>query len=274
MVNCTGPIRSPLETPVKAADQFRSADVTRWGITALAIWGGAVLGANLSGLVPPSVYAALHASRLEGASISQLRTQVAALEAESARVKRENSQLLARFNLNEDSTAAITKRVGALEVSIPKLVEQQLAATQPIDRTPTGSIDKPITFEVDGGTVEVRQQPLSPGVPEVKFRPVPLAPAMPAQLVPDGSAVGIALGFPVAADEAEARWQELLAQAGTMLMGLNPVLAAADGTSNKLLVAGPITDKASALDLCKRLDRQGIPCQTQPYAGDPLPLLN
>jgi hypothetical protein len=261
---------------VKAADQFRSADVTKWGITALAVWGIAVLGANLSGLVPPSVYSALHASRLEGASVSQLRTQVAALEAESARAKRENSQLLARFNLNEDSTTAITKRVGALEVSLPKLVEQQLASTniQKVDPTATGSIDKPITFEVDGGTVEVRQQPLTPGAPEVKFKAVPLASAMPAELAPDGASIGVGLGFPVAADEAEARWQELLAQAGTMLMGLNPVLAPADGTSNKLLIAGPITDKASALDLCKRLDSQGIPCQALPYAGDPLPLLN
>lgn len=259
---------------MKAADQFRSADVTKWGITALAMWGIAVLGANLSGLVPPSVFAALHASRVEGATMNQLRTQIAALEAETGRMKRENGQLLARFNLNEDSTTAITKRVGALEVSIPKLVEQQLSTLQPVDRTATGSIDKPITFEVDGGMVEVRQQPLVPGSPAVTFKAVPVPAAMPAELTPDGSAVGIALGFPVAADEAEARWQELLAEAGTMLMGLNPVLASADGTENKLIVAGPITDKASALDLCKRLDRQGIPCEALPYAGEPLPLLN
>lgn len=259
---------------MRAADQFRSADVTRWGITALALWGVAVLGANLSALVPPATLAALHAPRVEGATINQLRTQVAALEAESARMKRESSQLLARFNLNEDSTTAITKRVGALEVSLPKLVERQFAAVQPIDPTPTGSVDKPITFEVDGGSVEVRQTPLLPGSSEVTFKAVPHAAAMPAELAPDGSSVGIALGFPVPLDEAEARWQALLAEAGTMLMGLSPVLAAADGTANKLIVAGPITDKASALDLCNRLDNQGIPCEALPYAGEPLPLLN
>ncbi len=264
-----------METPVKAADQFRSADVTKWGITALSIWAVAVLGANLSGLVPTEVLASLHASRVEGATLNQLRTQVAALQAESARVKRENGELVARFNMTEDSAAAITKRVGALEASIPKLVEQQLAsAQQAIDATRTGSIDAPITFEVDGGIVEVRQQPLIPGSPEVKFKAVPFAAAMPDEIEPRGTSMGIGLGFPVQIENAEPAWQELLATAGTMLMGLKPVLAATDGSTNKLIVAGPLTDKASALDLCKRLDQQGIPCEAVPYAGDPMPMLN
>lgn len=260
---------------MKAADQFRSADVTKWGITALAIWAFAVLSANLTGLVPPGVLASLHASRVEGATMNQLRTQVVALQDESARAKRANEELLARFNMNEDSTTSITKRVGALEVSIPKLVEQQLASVQqPVDPTNTGSIDKPITFEVDGGTVEVRQIPMTPGSSDVTFKAVPFAAAMPEEIAPNGTTMGIGLGFPITPDEAEPAWQEMLADAGTMLMGLKPVLAAADGTTNKLIIAGPITDKASALDLCKRLDKQGIPCQALPYAGDPLPMLN
>lgn len=261
---------------MKAADQFRSADVTKWGIAALVIWGIAVLSANLSGLVPSGVFAAMHASRVEGATLGQLRAQVAALEDESARAKLETSELLQRFNMNEDSTTTITKRVGALEVSIPRLVEQQFSSLPgtAVDPTATGSIDNPITFEVDGGTVAVRQRPLILGSPEVSFEAVPVAAAMPAQIAPNGSSIGIGLGFPVKPGEAEAQWQEFLAQAGTMLMGLDPVLAAAEGTGDKLIVAGPITDKASALDLCKRLDKQGIPCEALPYAGEPLPLLN
>ncbi len=261
---------------MKAADQFRSADVTKWGITALIVWGVAVLSANLTGLVPSGVFAAMHASRVEGATMNQLRAQVAALQEESSRSKRDANELLQRFNMNEDSTSAITKRVGALEVSVPKLVEQQLSSVKgsAVDPTNTGSIDKPITFEVDGGTVEVRQQPLIPGSPDISFKAVPIASAMPEELAPNGSSMGIGLGFPVKADEAEPAWQEMLADAGTMLMGLKPVLANAEGTTNKLIVAGPITDKASAIDLCKRLDKQGIPCQALPYAGDPLPLLN
>lgn len=261
---------------VKAADQFRSADVSKWGITALVIWGVAVLSANLTGFVPPSALAALHASRVEGATLNQLRAQVAALEGEAARTKRNGNELLQRFNMNEVSTTAITKRVGALEVSLPKLVEQQFSNVQgtAVDPTKTGSIDKPITFEVDGGSVEVRQQPLIPGSPEVSFKAVPFAAAMPDELTPDGSSIGIGIGFPVNPDDAEPAWQEMLADAGTMLIGLKPVLATADGTTNKLIVVGPLTDRASALDLCMRLDKQGIPCQALPYAGEPLPLLN
>jgi hypothetical protein len=274
---------------VKAADQFRSSDVTVWGIAALVIWGAAILGMNLSGLVPPVVFQAMHSPRIDGSSMNQLRAQVAALQDEAARQKRENAELLQRFNLNEDLTGAITRRVGALEVSIPKLVEQQLAAIQPmappaIDTTETGSIDTPAvsgpdtfapkTFDVEGGTVVVRQQPLTPATPAVTFTPLPFANAMPRELTPNGSSIGIGLGFPVAASEADAHWQELLAEAGTMLMGLSPVLANTDGTTNKLIVAGPMTDNASALDLCKRLDHQGIPCQPLPYIGAPMPLLN
>lgn len=265
-----------METHVKAADQFRSSDVTKWGITALSIWAVAVLSSNLTGLVPPGVLASLHASRVEGATMNQLRTQVAALQDESTRAKRASEELLQRFNMSEDSSTSITKRVGALEVSLPKLVEQQLSSVRgtAVDPTETGSIDKPITFEVDGGTVEVRQIPMMPGSPDVSFKTVPFAAAMPDEIAPNGTSMGIGLGFPVAPEDAEPAWQEMLADAGTMLMGLKPVLAAAEGTANKLIVAGPITDKASALDLCKRLDQQGIPCQALPYAGDPLPMLN
>lgn len=291
---------------MKAAENFRPADVTVWGITALVVWGVAILGANLSGLVPPSVYAALHASRAQASTLSQLRTDVAALGEDSARMKRENAELLQRFNLNEDSTGDITKRVGALEISIPKLVEQQLANLQPaIDTTATGSIDStetgsidtvppeqlaavepapieatppagfagPLTFEVDGGTVEVRQQPLRPDAPEVTFTPKPLANVLPADIAPDGSTLGIGLGGPVSEDAAEGAWQQLLGKAGTMLLGLSPILASTDGMDEKLLIAGPVTDRASALDLCQRLNNLSIPCQPLPYKGQALQLL-
>ncbi|WP_439600439.1 hypothetical protein [Devosia sp.] len=261
----------------KAADQFRPADVTMWGITALGIWAVAILGANLSGLIPPSVYGALHASRLEGSTINQLRTQVAALEEETSKMKRESTQLQQRFTMSEDAAGAVTKRVGALEVSVPKLIEtaQAKAATR-IDTTTTGSISagKTVTFETEGGTVAVQQRPLTPGSGEVKLKAVPLAASTMPLAIPDGSSPGIALGFPVRPDTAEAQWQEMLAQVGTMLTGLTPVLADREGTDGKLIVAGPMIDRASAIELCARLDRAGVPCEPTSYAGQPIPLLN
>lgn len=253
--------------------------MTTWGIIALGIWAVAILGANLSGLIPPSVYGALHASRLEGSTINQLRTQVATLEEESARMQRDNTQLLQRFSMNEEAAGAVTKRVGALEVSVPKILEQAettaRTAAAAIDTTTTGSITpgKTLTFETEGGTVAVQQRPLLPGSNEVRLKVVPLSAPMPLA-IPDGSAPGIALGFPVRADTAEAQWQELLAQVGTMLVGLSPVLADQDGTDGKIIVAGPLLDRASAIDLCARLDRAGVPCQPTTFAGQPVPLLN
>lgn len=248
-----------------------------WGITALGIWAVAILGANLSGLIPPSVYGALHASRLEGSTINQLRTQVAALEEETSKMKRESTQLLQRFSMSEDAAGAVTKRVGALEVSVPKLIEsaQAKVATR-LDTTTTGSIStgKTLTFETEGGTVAVQQRPLNPGSGEVKLKAIPLSANTMPLAIPDGSAPGIALGFPVRPDTAEAQWQELLAQVGSMLSGLSPVLADRDGTDGKLIVAGPIVDRASAAELCARLDRAGVPCEPTTYAGQPIPLLN
>ena len=75
-------------------------------------------------------------------------------------------------------------------------------------------------------------------------------------------------------DEAEAAWQETLSQVGTLLVGLTPVLSHNEGSSGLRLVAGPLPDKAAAVDLCSKLDAVGIPCEPVPYAGTPVPLLN
>ncbi len=237
----------------------------------------AILGANLSGLVPPNVYAALHASRLEGTTLNQLRNQVAALQDDMIRARRDTTEVLQRLALHEDSTGAVAKRVGALEVSVPKLVEEtQRRIPAAIDAMPTASIgtDRAVTFEAEGGTVIVRQRPLAPGSDEVKLAAVPLAGAaaeMPAPLA--ASAQGVALGFPVAPDTAEAQWQEMLANVGPLLIGLAPILGRNE-RGLRQIVAGPIIDRASALELCGRLDAVGIPCEPVAYSGEPMPLLN
>ncbi len=96
----------------------------------------------------------------------------------------------------------------------------------------------------------------------------------PAEVLPWENGPREALGFPVRSDTAEAQWQELLAQVGTMLVGLSPVLADQDGTDGKIIIAGPMVDRASAIELCARLDRAGVPCEPTAYAGQPVPLLN
>jgi cell division septation protein DedD len=267
----------------KAADQFRQSDVTLWGVIALSAWVVAILGANLSGLVPPSVYGALHASRLEGSTLNQLRSEVAALEEETTRIRRETTEMTQRLALSEDTSGLVAKRVGALEISVPKLIEESRAQTVArIDSMSTGSIGagKTVTFETDGGTVEVQQRPLAPGSDEIRLTPVPVASASPAPLastmpapLEGKAALGVALGFPLAPPEAEAEWQEMLGDVGTLLVGLSPVLVEGEN-GLKQLVAGPIIDRASALELCGQLDARGVPCEPASYSGEPLPLLN
>jgi hypothetical protein len=254
----------------KAADQFRSTDVTTWGIVAIACWGIAVLAANVSGLVPTSALAGLHASRLEGGTIDQIRLQVADLQAEATRMRRENNLLLQRFDLAERARNEVTQRVGALEVSVPRIIER-LPEAVPIDDSVTASIldGKALSFDAEGGSVTVAQRPLVAIQPR---QAASLGDHRPAPVSPD--AIGIALGFPVAAEEAEAQWQALLAKVGTLLLGLWPVLAETENGDGRLVVAGPLASQAQASELCGRMSQVGIPCELVPFVGEALPILN
>lgn len=267
-----------------AQTDFRAGDVTLWGMITLGIWAVAVLGANVSAIVPQEAFAALRASRLDGGTLVQLREQVATLEAEASRMRRENNQLLQRFAMNEEAAGAVTRRVGALEVSIPELIEDQRVARAPApvaDPTVTGSVGagKVLSFEVPGGSVAVQQKPMSP-TGEPRFTVVPLQADMPADIpraVPEMSPsplTGVALGFAIDEANAEASWQELLARAGSALDGLSPLLSLPDRSGARRIVAGPATDQAAALALCAQLDALGTPCEPVPFAGDPMPLLN
>ncbi|HEV7278049.1 MAG TPA: hypothetical protein VGN80_17350 [Devosiaceae bacterium] len=255
----------------KASDQFRPSDVTFWGVVALVCCGAAVLSANVAAVVPTGIFAGLHASRADGSTLSQLRAQVVDLAEESVRMRRENNMLLQRFTLAEQARNEVTRRVGALEVSLPELLESQPAKTV-IDRSFTASIVEEPTqsFEAEGGSVAVQQKPMLP-----RTQPAIPVPELSVVAPPaTADAYAIALGFPVAEDEAEGRWQELSARVGTLLLGLAPLLQDAGDGAGSRLVAGPLDTSNQADALCGRLDLVGIPCQTVPYTGEPLPLLN
>lgn len=258
----------------KAADQIRASDVTLWGIVALACWGVAVFSANLSGLIPASVLGALHASRLEGGTVNQLRSQVTELELEAQRMRQESKQLLQRFTLAERASGEVTRRVGAIEATVPTLLDQGSDGPG-LDRSMTGSIGagEVLSFEAEGGSVSVQQRPLVPvqAVPPPAFG---LAERGAAAAVADPDAYGLALGFPVEPEDAQAQWQGLQAKVGTLLLGLAPLLAPIEGSSGRQIVAGPLSTRPEAEELCDRMDRVGIPCEPKPFVGEVLQLLN
>ncbi|MGV8954343.1 MAG: hypothetical protein ACOH2M_24820 [Cypionkella sp.] len=258
----------------RASEQFRQSDVTTWGIVALVCGALAVFGANISALVPQGVLAGLHKTRIEGATIDQLRSDVQDLNEQTVALQRDNATLLNRFALQEQSGGEVVRRVGALEVSLPKLIEA-LPGTAEIDRSSlTSSIGEgeTLTYDADGGSVAVRQRPLQLG-PNAVDQPMPELVSNTSSLaLPNESAFGIAVGPGVTFDNAPAAWKDLSLKLGPLLFGLSPLLLDEAESDNKRIVVGPITKLTEATALCARLERVSISCMPMPFSGTPLTL--
>lgn len=254
----------------KASEQFRQSDVATWAIVALVVGGLAVMGANVSAAIPAGILGGLHKTRIEGASLDQLRQQVADLRDQTLQLKRENSVLATRFALEEQQGNEVVRRVGALEVSIPNLLEA-LPNDAAIDRsTLTSSIGEgeTLSYDADGGSVAIRHQPMPEAQPAQPL-PVPIDEVTTAT-VPNESAFGVALGPVVAFDQAPEAWRDLSMKLGPLLFGLAPLLTDEANTDDKRIVVGPINQLSEATALCARLERISISCLPMPFTGTPL----
>jgi hypothetical protein len=258
----------------KASEQFRQSDVTTWGIVALVVGAVAVMGANVSAAIPAGILGGLHKTRIEGASLDQLRLQVADLRDQTLQLKRENSVLATRFALEEQQGNEVVQRVGALEVSIPRLLEA-LPDDAAIDRSAlTASIGdgETLSYDADGGSVSIRQQPMAealPPLPGEQPLPAPVDPTTTAA-IPNEAAYGIALGPTIAFEQAPETWRDLSVKLGPLLFGLAPLLVDEANTDDKRIVVGPITRLSEATALCARLERISISCMPMPFTGTPL----
>lgn len=260
----------------KPSEPFKQSDVTFWGLAALVCAALAVLSVNLSAVLPESLMSGLHAPRVAGASLGGLRTQVRALQEEQVRLRRENAELTARFALSEKNSGQIVRRVGALEVSVPSLLEA-LPPGAEIDRSAiTASIDAEGApqVEVEGGSISIAVQPL----PEARANDVAVAQPMPKVLADepseaeaDGPIFAVALGLAVAPEDARPAWEGLLAKVGPLLVGLEPRLGGEDDADERTLIAGPIEELRDASVLCERLSRVNVACLPVPYTGSELP---
>ena len=240
---------------------------------ALITWAIAVLGANVSAFIPDGVFGGLHASRLSGANLNQLRGQVAALETETARLRQENGVLLQRFVLNEQASGEVTRRVGALELTVPQMLDALNGRGPGIDPSTTAATGTPATsFDVPGGSVSYTTTPMA--ALERQSAPKQPMPEAITTIAPDSNAFGIALGPPIDADEGETTWRSMNNKVGTLLLGMGPLLANVEGGAGKRLVVGPITSEADARQLCGHMAKVGIACASVPFIGTPLPLLN
>ena len=211
---------------------------------------------------------------IAGASIETLRLQVSALRDETARLQRANETLLTRFALQEKSGGELVRRVGALEVSVPRMLEDLPATTLVDMSSQTASIgtDPPTMWEAEGGSVSVRQVPIPGAVPPQPLpEPVSDQPAAATALAqPNDAAYGLAVGAAVPSTQAEALWTDLTVKLGPLLFGMTPLLADASTGEDKRIVVGPIDELSQATSLCARFERVSIACAPVPYEGTPL----
>lgn len=279
---------------VKTGERIRQSDVTFWGVAALALGSFAMLCANLSAILPPSMMTGLHSTRLDGGSLNNLRTQVAELRDETSRIRNENSRLMTMITLTEQDQSAVNQRIGAIESSLPAMMEATIVnegtKNLGLDRSLiTASIGEPdrIVRQVEGGSVAVTRQPLegmAPPEPDISA-PKPMQMEMPAEPIkisnapaptprivsPPPVSFGIALGPQVTVQDAIVAWRDITTKVGPLILGLGPLLSGNAGVEQQRLVAGPIRDYAEAEQLCVRMIRVGISCLPVPYAGQTLP---
>lgn len=237
----------------------------------------AVFGSNIALLVPQSVIGRLHQPRVAGASVETLRQQVATLQNSANQLRRENERLATQFALQEKAGSETIRRVGALEVSLPRILEA-VPSSELVDRqnlTASIGTNDIMTFDADGGSVAVRQLPL-PGTASntaVLSQPLP-APVQPqaSAAAPNAVEYGIAVGSAVPVEETPALWNDLTLKLGPLLLGLSPLVAEQAYGTDRRIIVGPISELAEARALCERFERVAIACMPMPYDGAPLNL--
>lgn|GEM_PF-5312669 len=183
----------------RARDQFRQSDVTTWGVVALVCGGLALLTANISALVPDSVFAGLHSTRLGGATVNEMHSELSNVEDEQARLRATSAELSNRLDGADHDFTTVRQRISALEVTVPTITEalNTRAQTAGVDQTlVTGSIgspplsfSKPVRGPEDTDSVTVTRTPLLPAMQQpATAQPMPQAlTAQPAPVQPAGT---------------------------------------------------------------------------------------
>ncbi len=162
-------------------------------------------------------------------------------------------------------------------MTVPRLVET-IPPAPPVDPgTLTAAIENTPTvrMEVEGGSVEVSQQPLAAAQSPELSQPLPELPGEEVTAVNEPPAqqdqFAIALGEAVSRDQARQQWDQIAARVGPLLLGLDPLLAQAPEGEGQQLVAGPFETIAAATESCTRFAQIGISCLPAPFEGEPLP---
>ncbi len=280
-------------------DRIKASDVSFWGMAALSVGAIAVLSANMPSIIPADFATKMHATRLDGASLNHMRAQVNQLKNDAARMRDEYNRLTTMLKLAEQGRNDVTKRIGAMETSLPLLLEAIPPGVKIDNSITTASIGQgsnKTIIEGQGGYAIVSRSAIEEtsydgqrDTPQEIIKPLDevISPQLPNKHAPDKQVLdeqslkeiavtdnnffGIALGKEIKTTDAIVAWQDIERKVGTLLLGLKPILSKNDGSDTRMLIAGPIENYAQAEQLCSRMLRVGIACLPLPYEGVEMP---
>lgn len=272
-------------------NRFEQTDVKIWGLIAVGVVTTMVVLSSVATFVPSKFLNGLRETRQNSGTINQLQSELTSIRLEFATVKRENSISGTRLTLGEESNSKFSRRVRALESSIPMLLEA-LPADAIIDRSLiTASINDANGEEIIkiDDEVKVTQSNLFDNRPIIEqSAPDLLQQAMPealdvspevltgpevmVEVVPiidvSTTEFGLIIGPTVDMNDAPVAWQQYKSDIGTLLIGLEPRALPFGNDSNKWrIIAGPIADISEAISLCIQISRAGVSCEASGFGG-------
>lgn len=269
-------------------NRFEQADVKIWGFIAVGVVTSMVLLSSIANFVPSKFLNSLRETRQNSGTINQLQAELTSIRLEFATLKRANSIAGTRLTLGEESNSKFSRRVRALESSIPMLMEA-LPADATIDRSLiTASINEANGEEIIKSDDKVTivqsslfdNRPISDAAPETLQQALPeavddvAAPTMETKaneapmVEVSSSEFGLIIGPTVSMKDAPLVWERYKADVGTLLIGLEPKMLPINNDSNEWrIIAGPIADISEAISLCLQISRVGVTCEASGFGG-------
>lgn len=282
-------IRRTWETNLASTEfnRFEQADVKIWGFIAVGVVTTMVLLSSVANFVPSKYLNSLRETRQTSGTINQLHAELTKMRLEFASIKRENSIAGTRITLGEESNSKFSRRVRALESSIPMLLEA-LPSDATIDRSLiTASINEANGEEIikSDDNVKVTQSNLFDNRPMSEAAPATLQQALP-EAVDDSEMIdqepakempvvevsatefGLIIGPSLNMNSTSVAWEKYKANIGTLLIGLEPrALPVGNDSDQWRLIAGPIADISEAISLCLQISRTGLTCEASGFGG-------
>ncbi|MGJ8529678.1 hypothetical protein [Maritalea sp.] len=267
-------------------NRFEQEDVKIWGFIAVCSLTTMIVLSSVASFLPSGFLNGLRETRQNSGTINQLQSELTAVRLEFATMRRESQITGTRITLGEESGTKFSRRVRALESSIPMLLEA-LPADANIDRSLiTASINEANGEEIIhmAENVKVSRSDLFDGRPLVEEAPAtfqqqalpePIDDEMdvpvqdtPPKLQLSSTEFGLLIGRDINPDNASLVWEQYKTKIGTLLLGLTPRALSLTSDSEKArIIAGPISNMSEAISLCLQISKAGISCETSGFGG-------